>query len=228
VLAIPMVLAPMKTFMSSTQCIIFSLALSICLLGCQDEYGFSSKSDGQQGSQTFDSGEDTREPEPPSPRLGEECPDGAHAVLSEEMVVLSWDPTTSSGILTAPASGIYHLYDFSIVESGASQTNESAYLRIPSIIRPGGTPFYSNCNEDWVIVDADNDSALPLTSRIYVGTFWLDTGDNPVTLHHYCPLYRAGACQNLHIPDDAEATCESGNVNSVHFLGQGICLIPEQ
>ncbi len=163
------------------------------------------------------------EPEIPTELLLDGC-DGATATLSSELVVMSWDPTTESGTLDAPVSGQYHLYDYAIIESGASQTNESAYVRVTNSVNTDGAPLFTNCGDDWVVVDADNTSSLPTGSRQYVGTFSLVEGENDLTISHYCPLYRDGQCESFH---DATSggTCDSSNVNSVHFTGEGICLI---
>jgi|GEM_PF-3509818 len=168
--------------------------------------------------------DDPPTPEVP-PEIVEDCDTSVTASFeSDEIYVLSWSSTSATGTLISPASGWFHLYDTSLSESGASQFNESAYLRIASSLRPDGTPYFGNCGDDWVVQDSDNFGVLPTESRIYVGTFWLDEGENTLTMHHYCPLYRSGECPDLHFEDDPGGTCDSDNVNSVHYGGYGICI----
>ena len=216
------------------------VALSVVGLSCRADYGFIPKNGGGAGDDTAvedpgdtedidppDTEDDTGEPPSPPPVLMEsDCPEDARSSISDSVYVLSWDSTTASTEITAGGPGWYHLYDYSIVESGASQTNESAYLRIRNAQRPSGEPLWGNCGSDWVVQDADNQGALAQGTRIYMGTFWLEAGTNQLELVHYCPIYRSGACGDLHITDDPGATCDSGNVNSVHLEGQGICLMP--
>lgn len=173
-------------------------------------------------------GDDTGTPEidiPPT-YLDGDCEEGTMVELSAaELVVMSWDPTTAEATLEVAEQGVYHMYNTHIVESGASQWNESAYFRVVNASVPDGEPLLANCDVDYVVQDADN-LGPPLGTRTYVGTFWLDPGTNTFRMSHYCPVYRAGVCPEHHIPDEPEATCDSGNVNSVHFSGYGLCLVP--
>ena len=212
------------------------VGLGLTCLSCSADYGFVPKNGGGAGDDTAvdDPGDtedtgpsDTGEPPSPPPVLMQsDCPEDARSSISESIAVLSWDTTSASTEITAGGPGWYHLYDYSIVESGASQTNESAYLRIRNAQRPTGEPLWGNCGSDWVVQDADNQGALAQGTRIYMGTFWLEAGANRLELVHYCPTFRDGSCQDLHITDDPSGTCDSGNVNSVHLEGQGICLMP--
>ncbi len=163
---------------------------------------------------------------PPETVMDDPCPDDVNATFGPgEIYVKSWDRTQDAGVLTAAVAGLYHVYDFTIAESGSSQHNESAFFRVSNATNPEGFPELSNCRDEWVVQDADNDGALAVGQRIYVGTFWLDEGDNALSMHHFCPLVREGACPDLHIEDDPGGTCDSGNVNSVHFVGEGLCLV---
>ena len=139
-----------------------------------------------------------------------------------EIYVLSWSNTSASGTLTAPQQGWYHVFNQNVAESGASQRNESAYFRVTNATHPSGEPRWGNCGDDWVLPDKDNNGSTALF--YYIGTFWLDSGDNALTMHHYCPDYRSGSCTWMHDGQDSEATCESDNPNSVHFNGDGLCV----
>ena len=154
--------------------------------------------------------------------LSDECtPDTTATFNASEIYVLSWNETTAQASITASVAGLYHIYDYSIAESGSSQQNESAYLRIYNTTNPSGTPEYSNCNDDWIVSDPDNNGALPQGTRIYMGTFWLDAGSNTLELNHYCPLFRSGECTSFH---NNNTSCNDTNVNSVHYTGEGLCL----
>jgi hypothetical protein len=175
-----------------------------------------------------DAGDDTGDRDPPTegppPEQVSECTPGTTATMSpEEIYVLSWTDTETYATLTTAESGYSHVYDYSISESGSDQWNESAFLRIRNTTNPDGTPVYANCGYEWLVIDADNYGDLPEGSRIYIGTFWLDAGDNAMTLYHYCPLYRSGQCESFHITVNDD-TCDNGGVNSVHVEADGICL----
>lgn len=175
---------------------------------------------------TGDPGDPFDPPDDDPPALiPEECPRGAEASFSpDEIYVLSWDPTQATGTLTSPSSDWFHIYNTSIFESGSSQWNESAYFRVTNSTVSHGLPAFSNCRSDWIVGDGDN-SGFPSATLIYVGTFWLDRGDNTLTMNHYCPRYRAGECTSFHNSADSGTTCDSGDANSVHFSGHGICVI---
>ncbi len=221
-----------------------SLLLGLGLVGCSD-YQFSTEHQEGHSDETGlvggddedpDSGgqddPDEDPPDDPPDRIIEDCDGGSLATLpTGEMAVLSWDPTEAAGELVTSKAGWYHVYDFTIAESGSSQTNETARLRVKNSGNPEGLPAFGNCpgqdgGEDWWVVDADNDGDLPEGSRIYVGTFWLEAGTNQVEMSHFCPTWRGGECDSLHITQSSGSTCDSGGVNSVHFLGEGICLVP--
>ena len=177
-------------------------------------------------------GDDTGDPDEPGipddpDEFIEDCEDGSIATLPDGPIyVLSWDPTSATGTLVTSLAGWYHVYDYTIAESESSQTNETAYFRISNATTPDGAPYHANCGDEWMVMDADNGGALPSGTRIYIGTFYLEAGPNDVTMHHYCPLQRAGECDELHNTSDSSSTCETGNVNSVHFDGEGICIVP--
>ncbi len=174
-----------------------------------------------------DTGDPSGDPSdgPPGTILEGDCPEGTVATFdSDEIYVLSWDPTVATGVLSTDYSGWYNVYDYSIAESGSSQTNESAYFRITNAASSEGKPYWSNCEDEWVVQDADNDG-FPSDSRIYIGTFWLEAGANTLYMYHYCVLYRDGYCPEFHITDDSSSTCDSDGANSVHFEGEGLCLV---
>ena len=164
---------------------------------------------------------------PPDDFLDDDCASGILGTwLSGEIASLSWDVGPALGQLDAPVSGNYHIYDLSIAESGPSQWNEYAFIRVPNAANPSGLPNLGNCDGDYVVTDPDNLAPVPAGSTRYLGTFNLDLGINEVELWHYCPVYRDGDCPSLHITDDPNTTCDSGSVNSVHFTGTSVCLVP--
>jgi len=163
--------------------------------------------------------------EAPPEEVLEECENSTTVELSDEIYVLSWGGGTT-GTLEVQEEGLYHVYNSYVAESGASQTNETAYFRITNDANPEGTPVFANCNNDWVLPDLDNDGPLPVDTVAYVGTFHLTEGTNSITIYHYCHLFRAGECTDLHINIDPNSTCDTQNSNSVHFTGAAICLVP--
>jgi len=140
-----------------------------------------------------------------------------------ELVVAAWNPSVATGTVWVSATGWYAIYDKALAESGPSQTNESGYLRVSNGGNPEGRPLFGNCEGWWVVVDDDNDGSGPV-DPVYLGTFWLEAGDNDVALHHYCTLYRAGYCESFHNDSPEKGTCESNNWNSIHLIGEGVCL----
>ena len=158
----------------------------------------------------------------------EGCEGVANIELNEELMVWSWDSGPAVGSVYVEVEGSYHVYSNYIAESGSSQTNESAYLRIANTVNSDGFPQLSNCNDDWVVSDLDNSTTIPSGMVVYVGTFYLTQGDNEVEFYHYCPLYRAGECPSFHINTDSSSTCDTDNPNSVHFTGTAICLLPAE
>ncbi len=183
---------------------------------------------------TTDDPDITQSPFPWEPNAGElppqfrdqACPGGTLATFDGGMIwVGSWSNTSDSGTLTAPAEGWFHAYSTLLAESGNSQWNESSVFRVKNTTWPAGTPYYRNCSDDWVVPDVDNYGA-PSGSRLYIGTFWMDSGANTLQMDHYCPMYRAGQCPGHHIPTDPSSTCDSGNINSVHYEGLALCLVP--
>ncbi len=179
-----------------------------------------------------DDGEEDDDDSDPPPDLIDDCEANTGFSFQDSdgdgwLVVLSWSPTEEEGIIWVDTSGIYHLYDSYIAESGASQTNETGYLTITNSQNTDGFPGVTNCGDHWLVQDSDNNGNPP-QQAIYVGTFLLLAGeDNLITLHHYCPLYRAGQCQSFHIGDPYDSGgCEDGGPNSIHMDMSGICLIP--
>jgi len=172
-----------------------------------------------------DDGTPHREPDEPPPTWGwVDCPDGILATWhGGELVVFSDDPP-AVGTLDVPEAGMYDVYDLAVAESGPSQTNESAFLRIPSSWTSTGhaLPFgLQNCDDDYVAVDPDNGGPPAAGATQYLGTFYLEEGANEVELHHYCERYFDGACGQLH---DGGTSCDDG-INSVHFTGEAVCLV---
>ena len=169
---------------------------------------------------------------PPPERIGE-CPPEAIPLTDfygpdgqDEIYVLAWGNTQATATLVTPVAGMYDVYDTEVAESGASQTNESGYIRIANDHNPSGEPLWGNCANDWIVPDVDNDGP-PALPWVYLGTFDLNDGDNQVVLSHYCPIFRAGECSVFHIGDpDASSGCNDSGPNSIHLNAEGICLIP--
>ncbi len=182
--------------------------------------------DDDDDDDVVDTGDPPDDDGPPDDTL-DDCTPGTLATWSSgEIYVLSWDRETDSGVMHVQDTGWYHLYDTSLAESGSSQWNESSFIRITNDTFTDQEPRFGNCGAEWIVQDPDNHGALPENTRIYMGTFWMLAGDNTLTLHHYCPTYRAGQCTEFHITDDPNSTCDSGDANSVHFTGEGVCLVP--
>jgi hypothetical protein len=80
--------------------------------------------------------------------------------------------------------------------------------------------------DDWLIQDADNGPASPGVLQDG-GTFWLTADDNAVTLSHDCPLYRDRPCDAWHEDSVESQTCDSSNVNWVHRVAAGICVLED-
>ena len=142
----------------------------------------------------------------------------------DEIYVLAWNNTEATGTLVAPMAGMYDIYDISVAESGASQINETGFLRVRNSHSSEGEPLFSNCGLDWLVMDTDNDGPPP--NLVYLGTFDLDEGDNELTLYHFCPLWRQGYCSDFHIGDPDDGGCNDDGPNSIHFNGEGLCLVP--
>ncbi len=177
------------------------------------------------GTGSWGTGTLGRDPDDPPPEFGDDdCANGIPVPwIGPEAAVLATDPF-ATGQIDVPAAGLYDVYDLVPAESGASQTNESAWLRIPSSAEPDGHPTWGNCGDEYVFVDPDNNGPLPAGTTQYLGTFWLDAGVVAVEVHHYCPLYLAGQCPQYH--DPYGTPCEGGTANSVHVTGGAVCLVP--
>lgn len=148
-------------------------------------------------------------------------PDGA-----DEIAVLATGQTESTGTLVASPGGVYAVYDTYVYESGASQINESGYLRIRNSVNTDGLPLWGNCDDEYIFQDGDNDGGAP-APLVYLGSFELVEGYNELTLHHFCPLFRQGLCEGFHIGDtQGDSSCLGNNVNSLHLTADGICLVP--
>ncbi len=200
--------------------------------GSDDDDGADDDDDDAYGDDddagSDDDDDDITEP----PETLESCDDGASFQFDDSdgdgwLVVLSWSPTEDSGTIWVDTSAYYHLYDSYIAESGASQTNESGYLTVTNSGNPTGLPVIPNCDGFYIVTDSDN-GGTP-SGSVYLGTFLLQAGEpNDVTLWHYCPLFRSGACTQLHNGDPYadDGGCESYNANSIHMDMSGICLVP--
>ena len=157
-----------------------------------------------------------------------DCANGIQANwLSPEIALWARDHETAVAQVEVAEAGVYDIYDLLIAESGDTQWNESAYIRIPTSLKPTGTPLFGNCGSDWIVQDPDNFGGQPPGTAMYLGTFYLDAGINDVELSHFCPLFLdGGQCAQFHFEDDPGSTCDTDNPNSVHLTGSGICLRP--
>ena len=161
--------------------------------------------------------------DPPDPIPDpEDCAAGATVTVAGTVWTGSYTGARRT-VVRASASGWYHLYDAYVAESGASQRNESGYLNITNPSNPSGKPAEGNCNGEYIVVDNDNSGAPP--SQVFIGTFYLEAGDNTLTLKHYCPLQRAGQCGEFHNTSASGSTCGSGNVNSIHLDLRAFCAV---
>jgi hypothetical protein len=171
---------------------------------------------------------------PPADRISE-CPPDAVQIVDfhgpsgeDEIYVLAWNNTTASATLEAPLAGLYDLYDTSVAESGASQTNETGFIRVSNDHNPDGAPVWANCGDDWIVPDSDN-AGPPPAAWSYLGTFDLNEGANALTLHHWCPVYRTGNCAWFHVGDpDGPSGCNDDGPNSIHLNVDGFCMIPRR
>lgn len=151
------------------------------------------------------------------------CPEGATATwLSGELVRFAEDRGPAIGTLRASQEGWFHVYDLSSAESGASQRNESYFLRIPTSANADGYPIEETCHGDWVAIDPDNNGTP--TERLYLGTFHLDAGDNSVQFFHLCAHVHNGGCEELLDLSVPGHHCNE-NINSVHFTGEALCIV---
>jgi hypothetical protein len=178
-----------------------------------------------------DNGDDDDTTQEPPPELLDECPDKVgYSFVDDDgdgyVAVLSWEPQDSA-VIHVDFTGIFHVYDTYIAESGASQINEIGYLTISNSHNPTGMPDFANCESYWIVPDTDNHGTPPPGS-LYVGTFPLVAGeDNLLTLNHYCELYRNGLCQSFQNgTPGADGSCDSSGVNSIHMALDSICLVP--
>jgi len=154
----------------------------------------------------------------------DDCPDEVSVTLDPvEIYVLSHTTTTATAVLTTSSKGWFHVYDTAIAESGSAQQNETGFVRISNASNPGGLPLYPNCASDYIVQDSDNSGPAPGPME-YLGTFWLDEGENTLTLQHVCNLVNAGACSE-YMNDVPGQMCGDTGSNSVHVMVEGLCLV---
>lgn len=184
-------------------------------------------------SGTWDTGpEDPEEPELADPPTGgppeiflDDCPDGIQVDFSPgEIYVKANDSSVATGTLNSTQTGWFHVYDTTIAESGSAQKNETAFVRIANADVPDGLPVWGSCGDDWIVKDADN-SGSPKGEKIYLGTFWLQEGDNALTLEHVCNLVAQGECASELNQVSGHMCEDTGNPNSVHVLAEGLCVV---
>ncbi|MCB0324230.1 MAG: hypothetical protein KDD69_11685 [Bdellovibrionales bacterium] len=136
------------------------------------------------------------------------------------------------GAVTFEQAGWYDVYHHAAAESGASQRNESFYMQVKNQTAPAGESLYANCGDSWIVRDSNNIETPPPGTLLYSGTFWFDTTANTVAFQHYCPLYRAGICQEFHDGSFPRSTCDYMvpsdplSHNSVHVNMQEFCFVP--
>ena len=155
----------------------------------------------------------------------DDCPEGIEVGFTPgEIYVKANDSTIATATLNSTQTGWFHVYDTTIAESGSSQQNETGFVRIANSDVPDGAPVWGSCGDDWIVRDADN-SGTPKAEKIYLGTFWLQAGDNALTLEHVCNLVALGECAGSLNQVSGHMCEDSGNPNSVHVLAEGLCVI---
>lgn len=213
-------------------------------------------------------------PEEPPPSLGS-CPTegvgkvtfkGFHGTVFNTYDYLSvfGRPGYNIGVFNASTAGWYHIYRMptsTMADSGNHQRNETGFLSVPNGMNPGGKPHPMSapqCNGWRLLMDIDNaNPPLPKTAPPtpnmtpvinYGGTFYLNAGDNIVSLNHFCKLQKIyGGCDSYvdTIPTDDPShknlhgqttECDftfsppvgyPAQVNSLGFRSSDICAIPE-
>lgn len=163
---------------------------------------------------------------PPVGQIADDCAlVGIAATLDDDDVtVSSHDNNLEVRTLSSPVRGWYDVYDRSWANSGPDQYNESALVRVTNAAAPLGTPVVPNCLDQWAAIDPFN-AVDPGAALLYVGTFWVEAGDNGFELEHLCPTIRAGSCANLEQTGDPDTTCAADDTNEVHFPGHDLCLV---
>ncbi|MCB0324231.1 MAG: hypothetical protein KDD69_11690, partial [Bdellovibrionales bacterium] len=145
---------------------------------------------------------------------------------------LNYPSYVRQGAVTLAQAGWYDVYHHAAAESGALQRNESFYMQVTNQTAPLGESLFANCGDSWIVQDSDNIQTPPPGTLLYTGTFWFDTNANTVSFQHYCPLYRAGSCLDLHDASLPASNCDEMDPvnrhshNSVHLNMSEFCLIP--
>ena len=209
----------------------FTILLPAFLIVSCSDYGFAGEdhvwwghdSGSPETDADADGDGDTDTDGPPEGFLDDCLSDTEAYFEGGEIYVKSWEQIEAAGTIVVDTQGWYHVYDYSLAESRDAQTNEVSYLRVRNDGRPDGEPYWDNCAGEWFVDDFDNEGD-PEEQRIYTGTFWLEAGDNALTMYHYCPRERSGYCPEFHDTSDSSSTCDSDGPNSVHFNGDGLCL----
>lgn len=132
----------------------------------------------------------------------------------------NFDKTLSYTIENTGPGAWFELFKGNVSESGSNQLNESAYFRVYNAARPMGLPRegLGNCNDEYVVQDYDNDIGK-LPDRIYIGTFYLEPGENTLEMRHYCDGLHE-VCPEF---EDYEEEC-GDSPDSVHFFtGEALC-----
>jgi hypothetical protein len=159
--------------------------------------------------------------EPPPPGGDEVCLEGDEVRIVGDAAVSVRIRFDDSASIEAGRPGWYDLYD-DIAESKKKQLNENAYMRVVNDTNPEGFAYLTNCGDEWVIADSDNDGSTP--GDRYLGTFWLDEGLNRIELYHWCDLYEAGMCEEFFNPERGHG-CADAKAQSTHLEGFGMCAI---
>jgi hypothetical protein len=160
---------------------------------------------------------------PPPIIAPEDCIAGDLALLEDQIKVVMPSRLHDDGVLLAGVSGWYDVYDLYFAESGARQQNEHSYVRISNEANPDGFPLLTNCGDEFVVEDNDNDGVPP--GPTLVGTFWLEAGENAVHMTHWCEMYAAGECLEFFNDVPGHHCDDRGNPNSTHFKGEALCSV---
>lgn len=167
---------------------------------------------------------------PPPPNSNPDCDELEFdpGLDKSELLVTTGKPEDEGTIKNVPEAGRYQLFFVDPQEGPDSQKNESFYALVRNSSNPNGfpeaqpDPKVPNClNTLYVVQDQNNGKERRANRRIFIGTFKLVKGDNTITIKHYCSLYNAGVCQELHLPPDGDPKkdggCQTSSANSVHF-----------
>lgn len=153
--------------------------------------------------------------------VGELDCNGDIQLVGDDLYIVMPNRTPLTDTITNSGDrGLYELYFVNAAESGTSQLNESGYFLIND-----QSPTTINCTTGGRDVFIAEDANVVGDDIMYMGTFLIETGLNPVTAYHYCYVWRADDCPEFHNPS-TDSGCQTDNANSVHFVsGDSFCVV---